>query len=232
MASRMQLHGFVVEKSIFAKPDTLEYRFQVQSNGKVVPAATPASCPTLSRAASEVVLKGRLGPNGFDVVAERRDGQVPVEVRGQQDPGTPGNLSTSAEHVAVALSTWPRLENNHAGTRYLHPSRRVRYLRLRDRGLRRRRAPAVDAAGRERDRRVLLRRRADDGRLGASWCTRSSPATTPSVTSSATRTRRCRSSTRSPRTGADSTARSCSGCPCWRSSARSPSTSTASATAS
>ena len=30
---RLQLHGYVVDNSILRKPDTLEYRFQIQSNG-------------------------------------------------------------------------------------------------------------------------------------------------------------------------------------------------------
>ena len=30
---RLQLHGYVVDKSIFVKPDTLDYRFQIQNNG-------------------------------------------------------------------------------------------------------------------------------------------------------------------------------------------------------
>ena len=30
---KLQLHGYVVDKSIMRRPDTLEYRFQIQSNG-------------------------------------------------------------------------------------------------------------------------------------------------------------------------------------------------------
>ena len=33
---RLQLHGYIVDGSILQKPNTLEYRFQVQSNGKIV----------------------------------------------------------------------------------------------------------------------------------------------------------------------------------------------------
>ena len=47
---RLQLHGFVVDHSILRKPDTLDYRFQVQNNGKVVPARYRAWCRTPSRA--------------------------------------------------------------------------------------------------------------------------------------------------------------------------------------
>ena len=47
---KLQLHGYVVDKSIMRKPDTLDYRFQIQSNGQVVNATLhAASCPTRSR---------------------------------------------------------------------------------------------------------------------------------------------------------------------------------------
>ncbi len=64
---KLQLHGFVVEKSILRKPDTLEYRFQIQNNGHVVGASYTGVVPDTFKGGSEVVLKGRLGPHGFDV---------------------------------------------------------------------------------------------------------------------------------------------------------------------
>jgi cytochrome c-type biogenesis protein CcmE len=64
---QMNLHGFVVEKSILKKPDTLEYRFHVQNNGKVVPVSYTGVVPDTFKDGSEVVLKGRLGPHGFKV---------------------------------------------------------------------------------------------------------------------------------------------------------------------
>ena len=64
---RLQLHGYVVDKSIMRKPDTLEYRFQIQNNGKVVPARYTGVVPDTFKDGSEVVLKGRLGPDGFAV---------------------------------------------------------------------------------------------------------------------------------------------------------------------
>ena len=65
---RLQLHGFVVDKSICVKPDTLEYRFQVQNNGKVDPGrATPASCPTRSRTAPRSCSRAICRPDGFAV---------------------------------------------------------------------------------------------------------------------------------------------------------------------
>lgn len=64
---RLQLHGYIVEGSILQKPDTLQYRFQVQSNGKVVQADYSGIVPDGFKSGSEVVLKGRLSPHGFAV---------------------------------------------------------------------------------------------------------------------------------------------------------------------
>jgi cytochrome c-type biogenesis protein CcmE len=66
---RLQLHGYVVDKSIMVKPDTLEYRFQIQSKGKVVQASYTGVVPDTFKDGSEVVLKGRLGPNDHFEVA-------------------------------------------------------------------------------------------------------------------------------------------------------------------
>jgi cytochrome c-type biogenesis protein CcmE len=64
---RLQLHGYVVDKSIMRKPDTLEYRFEIQNNGKVVPVRYTGVVPDTFKDGSEVVLKGQLGPDGFVV---------------------------------------------------------------------------------------------------------------------------------------------------------------------
>jgi len=64
---KMSLHGFVVEKSILRKPDSLEYRFHVQSNGKAVPVRYTGVVPDTFKDGSEVVLKGRLNADGFMV---------------------------------------------------------------------------------------------------------------------------------------------------------------------
>lgn len=63
----LQLHGHVVEQSIMKRPNTLEYRFQVQANGKVVHATYTGIVPDTFKGGSEVVLKGRLSPHGFEV---------------------------------------------------------------------------------------------------------------------------------------------------------------------
>ena len=62
---RLQLHGYVT--AIEKKRNTLEYRFRVQSNGAVVKASYTGVVPDTFKDGSEVVLKGRLTPDGFHV---------------------------------------------------------------------------------------------------------------------------------------------------------------------
>jgi cytochrome c-type biogenesis protein CcmE len=68
---QLQMHGFVVANSILVKPDTLEYRFKVQSNGKVIDASYTGIVPDTFKdrpgEEAEVVLKGQLTPAGFHV---------------------------------------------------------------------------------------------------------------------------------------------------------------------
>ena len=64
---KLQLHGYVVEGSIMRKPNTLEHRFEIQSNGKVVQASYNGVVPDTFKDNSEVVVKGELGPHGFTV---------------------------------------------------------------------------------------------------------------------------------------------------------------------
>ena len=68
---RIQLHGFVVADSILVKPDTLEYQFKVQTNGKVMSASYKGVVPDTFKdrpgEEAEVVLKGQLTPSGFHV---------------------------------------------------------------------------------------------------------------------------------------------------------------------
>jgi cytochrome c-type biogenesis protein CcmE len=64
---RLQLHGFVVRDSILRKQNSLDYRFQIANNGKVVLADYTGIVPDTFKDDAEVVLKGRLGPDGFHV---------------------------------------------------------------------------------------------------------------------------------------------------------------------
>jgi len=69
---QLQLHGYVVPGSILVRPDTLEYKFKVQNNparsseqGNVVEATYTGIVPDTFKGEAEVVLKGRLTPQGF-----------------------------------------------------------------------------------------------------------------------------------------------------------------------
>ena len=64
---KLQLHGFVVEKSIMRKPGTLEYIFQIQNKGQVVNARYNGIVPDTFKDNSEVVIKGYLDADGFAV---------------------------------------------------------------------------------------------------------------------------------------------------------------------
>jgi cytochrome c-type biogenesis protein CcmE len=63
----LQLHGHVVDQSILRRPNSLEYRFKVEANGKVVQASYTGIVPDTFKSGSEVVLKGRLSEAGFAV---------------------------------------------------------------------------------------------------------------------------------------------------------------------
>jgi cytochrome c-type biogenesis protein CcmE len=68
---QLQLHGFIVAKSILVNPSTLEYRFRVQNNGHTVDAryvgVVPDTFKDTPGEEAEVVLKGRLTSDGFHV---------------------------------------------------------------------------------------------------------------------------------------------------------------------
>src|SRR4051794_6879190 len=59
----LQLHGFVGD--LRQRPDSLDYRFNVQFNGKVIGAAYTGVVPDTFKNQSEVVLKGRLDGQHF-----------------------------------------------------------------------------------------------------------------------------------------------------------------------
>ena len=63
----MQLHGFVVDKSILQRPNTLDYRFSIRSGDYSVVADYTGVVPDTFKDGAEVVLTGRLGPKGFKV---------------------------------------------------------------------------------------------------------------------------------------------------------------------
>jgi cytochrome c-type biogenesis protein CcmE len=62
---KLQVHGYVVPGSIGRKKDTLEYRFDIQRNGKTMRAFYTGIVPDTFKADSEVVLTGVLTNDGF-----------------------------------------------------------------------------------------------------------------------------------------------------------------------
>jgi cytochrome c-type biogenesis protein CcmE len=67
---KMQLHGFVVDKSIEQRPNTMDYRFKIKSGDSQVLATYTGIVPDTFKDGAEVVLTGRLGPAGFQVDPE------------------------------------------------------------------------------------------------------------------------------------------------------------------
>jgi cytochrome c-type biogenesis protein CcmE len=64
----LQLHGFVVKGTWLQKPNTLQYQFKVENKGSVVHASYTGILPDTFKDEAEVVLKGRLTPDGnFEV---------------------------------------------------------------------------------------------------------------------------------------------------------------------
>jgi cytochrome c-type biogenesis protein CcmE len=88
---KLQLHGYVVERSIMRKPDTLEYRFQIQNNGKVLPVRYTGVVPDTFKDGSEVVLKGELGPDGFAVAPNGIMAKCPSKYEPSKTAGLPGS---------------------------------------------------------------------------------------------------------------------------------------------
>jgi|SRR4051794_291180 len=88
---RLQLHGYVVDKSIFVKQETLDYVFQIQNKGSMVPASYTGIVPDTFKDGSEVVLKGQLGPKGFRVEPNGVMAKCPSKYVAGQPGATPGN---------------------------------------------------------------------------------------------------------------------------------------------
>ena len=87
---RLQLHGFVVDHSILRRPDTLDYRFQVQSNGKVVPVRYSGVVPDTFKDGAEVVLKGQLVGDHFDVDPNGVMAKCPSKYEAKTSPAASG----------------------------------------------------------------------------------------------------------------------------------------------
>lgn len=65
---RLQVHGFA--KDVRRKADSLDWRFEVHNNGKVIRASYTGIAPDTFKDDSEVVVKGTLQPDGTFIVGE------------------------------------------------------------------------------------------------------------------------------------------------------------------
>ena len=63
----LQVHGFIVNESIMRRPDTLDYRFEIENNGEVIKAEYSGIVPDTFKNGAEVVIKGQLGVDGIMV---------------------------------------------------------------------------------------------------------------------------------------------------------------------
>ena len=88
---RLQLHGYV--ESIERKRNSLDYRFNVQSNGSVVQARYSGVVPDTFKEGAEVVLKGTLSSDGFHV--ERNGVMAKCPSKYEPSKATPSRSSGS-----------------------------------------------------------------------------------------------------------------------------------------
>lgn len=89
---QLQLHGFV-QGQPSRKRDSLEYRFDVQNNGKVIRAFYTGIVPDTFKEEAEVVLKGRLAQDGtFQVEKDGVMAKCPSKYTPKDGPGTPGAI--------------------------------------------------------------------------------------------------------------------------------------------
>jgi len=86
----LQLHGYVVKDSILRKRDSLDYKFKVQSKGYVIDASYSGVVPDTFKDDSEVVLKGRLEPDGFKVMPNGVMAKCPSKYEAKKGIGSPG----------------------------------------------------------------------------------------------------------------------------------------------
>ena len=86
---RLQVHGYVVPGSIARKPETLEYRFDLQRNGKVMRAYYTGVVPETLQDESEVVLTGQLTKSEFH--ATEMTAKCPSKY--EEAPAAPGATS-------------------------------------------------------------------------------------------------------------------------------------------
>ena len=82
----LQIHGYA--KNVSRKRDSLEYRFEMESNGQLVRASYTGIVPDTFKNDSEVVLTGTLGPDGFHATGMTAKCPSKYEPKGVTSTGT------------------------------------------------------------------------------------------------------------------------------------------------
>jgi cytochrome c-type biogenesis protein CcmE len=84
----MNLHGYVVEGSIRRRPNSLDWRFDIQNGSHIVQASYTGVVPDTFKDGSEVVVKGQLTPEGFQVQEDGVMAKCPSKYEAQQQPAS------------------------------------------------------------------------------------------------------------------------------------------------
>ena len=84
---KLQLHGFVVDKSISWVPEKLDYRFTVKNGDQTVSASYTGIVPDGFKDGAEVVLTGKLTPAGFVVAPGGVSAKCPSKYEEQKRAG-------------------------------------------------------------------------------------------------------------------------------------------------
>jgi len=85
----LQLHGYVAD--LRQRPDSLDYKFQVKFNGKIITARYSGVVPDTFKNDAEVVLKGQLHPDGFFVEPNGVMAKCPSKYNPQSPARTAGS---------------------------------------------------------------------------------------------------------------------------------------------
>src|SRR5262249_25579862 len=85
---KLRLHGYVVKDSILKRRDSLDYRFQIQNNGRGVAASYAGVVPDTFKNDAEVVVSGHLSPSGFAVEPNGVMAKCPSKYNAKDGAGT------------------------------------------------------------------------------------------------------------------------------------------------
>ena len=93
----LQVHGFVVNESIMKKPNSLDYRFEIENKdesgnriGEIIKAEYSGIVPDTFKNGAEVVVQGRLGDVGFVVAPDGVMAKCPSKYEPKAAAVSPG----------------------------------------------------------------------------------------------------------------------------------------------